>query len=69
VKINLLFRANQLGKKISKLSLWEEEYLRAIIVKGQNILNVSSTSPSPIINAMAIQVSKFTWFKIPEIRM
>jgi hypothetical protein len=41
VYITLLYLANQLGRKISKLSLTESEYFRAINVRGQ-ILQVSA---------------------------
>ena len=47
VNISLLYRATQLGKKISKLSFGEFEYFLAKTVKGQNILKINRTSPSP----------------------
>jgi hypothetical protein len=52
----LLLRASQLGKKISKLSLFESEYLLAKIVNGQNILKRSNTTPSPTTKPMEIHV-------------
>jgi hypothetical protein len=56
VNIILLFRASQFGRKISKLSLFEFEYLLARMVSGQNILKRINTIPSPITNPMAIHV-------------
>jgi len=69
VKINLLYFANQLGRKISKLSFSESEYLRAIKVNGQNILKTNKTNPSPIINPMPIQVSVLTVLVMPEYKI
>ena len=43
---NLLYFANQLGKKISKLSFEESEYFRATSVNGQMPLKISKTSHS-----------------------
>ena len=56
VKISLLCFANQLGRKISKLSFLESEYLWASKVRGQNILKTNKTHPSPMINPIPIQV-------------
>tara|TARA_R110000851_G_C12798332_1_gene537172 strand:- start:214 stop:387 length:174 start_codon:yes stop_codon:yes gene_type:complete len=56
VKINLLYFANQLGRKISKLSFSESEYFLAITVRGQNMLKTKRTMPSPTIKPMPIQV-------------
>ena len=69
VKINLLYFANQLGRKISKLSFCESEYLRAINVNGQNILKTNKTKPSPIINPIPIQVSVLTVLVMPEYKI
>jgi hypothetical protein len=44
--ISLLYFANQLGKKISKLSLVEFEYLRAITVTGHILLQMIKIRPS-----------------------
>jgi hypothetical protein len=55
VQINLLYLARQLGKKISKLSLVESEYFRALIVKGQNILKIANTIPSATTRPIHIQ--------------
>ena len=66
VKISLLCFANQLGRKISKFSFEELEYLRAINVRGQNILKITKTNPSPKISAIPIQVKVVTLFVIPE---
>ena len=55
-KTILLFLANQLGRKISKLSLLESEYFLAKMVNGQNILKRTNTIASPKTNPMAIQV-------------
>jgi hypothetical protein len=52
VKINLLCFASHWGRKISKLSFSEFEYLRASSVSGQNILKISSVMPSAITNAI-----------------
>ena len=52
--MSLLYFANQLGRKISKLSFVELEYLRAIIVSGHTFLKIISTIPSPIIRAIPI---------------
>jgi hypothetical protein len=52
VYISLLYFANQLGKKMSKFSLVESEYLRAIMVSGHCILKDSSTIPSTTISAI-----------------
>ncbi len=52
----LLYFASQFGKKISKLSFSESEYFLAINVRGQNILKMSRTSPSPITKTIPIQV-------------
>ena len=46
VYISLLYLANQLGRKMSKLSLFEEEYFRATTVTGHNPLNAIKTMPS-----------------------
>jgi len=56
VKMTLLCFASQFGRKMSKLSLSESEYLLAISVKGQNILKISKVRPSPITKAMPIHV-------------
>jgi len=69
VKINLLYFANQLGRKISKLSFSESEYLRAINVNGQNILKTNKTKPSPIINPIPIHVYVLTVLVIPEYKI
>jgi hypothetical protein len=66
VNINLLFLANQFGRKISKLSFSESEYFLAIIVSGQNILKIIRVRPSPITKAIPIQVYILTLFEIPE---
>ncbi len=62
----LLFLANQLGRNISKLSLAESEYFRANRVRGQNILKIKSTNPSPITNAIPTQVKVLIFPVIPE---
>jgi hypothetical protein len=54
IYINLLCLANQLGRKMSKLSFVESEYLRAIDVMGHDLLNISSTTPSS--NMIPIQI-------------
>jgi len=69
VKISLLYLANQLGRKISKLSFVESEYFRAQIVRGQNILKTKRTMPSIIISPIAIQVLELMSLHIPEYRM
>jgi hypothetical protein len=69
VKISLLCFANQLGRKISKLSFLESEYLRATKVRGQNILKTNNTTPSPIINPIPIQVKVLMLLVIPEYKM
>ena len=69
VKIILLYLANQLGKKISKLSLSESEYFLAIMVNGQNILKSTNVIPSAIIKPMAIQVNAFILLLIPEYKI
>jgi hypothetical protein len=68
VNIILLFFANQFGRKMSKLSFSESEYLLATRVSGQNILNVTRVSPSPITNATHIQVYVVTLLVMPEYR-
>ncbi len=68
-KYDDLYRASQLGKKISKLSLSESEYFRAKTVIGQNILKSTRTNPSPTINPMAIQVYKFIRLVMPEYKI
>lgn len=68
VNIILLFFANQFGRKMSKLSFSESEYLLATSVSGQNILNVNRVSPSPITNATHIQVYVFILLVMPEYR-
>ena len=55
--MGLLYFANQLGRKISKLSFVESEYLRAIIVSGHIFLKIINTIPSPIISAIPIQTN------------
>jgi len=65
-KISLLCLANQLGRKISKLSFLESVYLRAIKVRGQLILKTNKTIPSPIITPIPIQVNVLTLSVIPE---
>lgn len=65
VKISLLCFANQLGKKISKFSDSESEYLLANRVSGQNILKISNTNPSPNTIPIATQVHKVTLLEIP----
>jgi hypothetical protein len=65
VNMILLYLANQFGRKISKLSFSESEYFLAKIVRGQNILKISNTRPSPITNPMAIHVKVFMVFVIP----
>ena len=69
VKISLLYFANQLGRKISKLSLCESEYLRAINVNGQNILKTNKTNPSVIINPKPNQVNGMIVLVIPEYKI
>ncbi|GAB1454528.1 hypothetical protein MASR2M47_45840 [Draconibacterium sp.] len=69
VKMILLYRASQLGKKISKLALSESEYFLAMSVNGQNILKITNTSPSAIIKAMATQVVVVILLLIPEYRI
>jgi hypothetical protein len=64
-KTILLFLANQLGRKISKLSLLESEYFLAKMVNGQNILKRTNIIPSPKTNPMAIQVYIFIVLLIP----
>ena len=53
--MRVLYLANQFGRKISKLSLVEAEYLRAIIVSGHCILKISKTIPSATIKLIPIQ--------------
>jgi hypothetical protein len=55
MNIGLLYLANQLGKKISKFALVHDEYLRAILVKGQRPLKIAKTRPSPNMIATASQ--------------
>ena len=62
--MSLLYFANQLGRKISKLSFVESEYLRAIIVSGQIFLKIISTIPSPIISDIPIQTNLSILFTI-----
>jgi len=69
VKINLLLRANQFGKKISKFSFVESAYFLANTVKGQNILNKTKTIPSPTTKPMEIQVKEFILLQIPEYKI
>ncbi|SEN15858.1 hypothetical protein SAMN04488505_108220 [Chitinophaga rupis] len=56
VYIGLLYFASHTGRKISKLALAEEEYLRAITVRGHFPLNISNTIPSSNISPMHIQM-------------
>jgi hypothetical protein len=55
VYINLLYLANQLGKKMSKLSFVEFEYFRAINVMGHILLNTSKTTASTRMQPIPIQ--------------
>ena len=55
--MSLLYFANQLGRKISKLSFVESEYLQTIIVSGHIFLKIINTIPSPIISAIPIQTN------------
>jgi hypothetical protein len=55
VYINLLYLANQFGRKISKLSLVEAEYFPASNVTGQMFLKISSIIPSTRTRPMQIQ--------------
>ena len=66
VNISLLYRAIHNGRKISKLSFVESEYLRAITVNGHLPLNKRRIIPSIITENSAIQVSKLILLKIPE---
>lgn len=66
VKMSLLCFANQMGRKISKLSICESEYFLAIKVKGQNILKINKVRPSPMTSAIQIHVKRFTLLLIPE---
>ncbi|MFT5943169.1 MAG: hypothetical protein ACI8VZ_001494 [Candidatus Paceibacteria bacterium] len=66
VNITLLYLANQFGRKISKLSFLESECFLAKIVKGQYILKISNTMPSPITSPIQIQVRTFMVLVIPE---
>ncbi len=50
VYIDLLYFASQFGRYMSKFAFVESEYFRAIIVKGQKNLKVSSTIPSKMKN-------------------
>ncbi len=52
--MSLLYLAIQLGRKMSKLSFAESEYLRAINVIGQDRLKISRTAPSS--NMIPIQI-------------
>jgi hypothetical protein len=53
---------------MSKFSLSESEYLRASTVRGQNILKIKRTNPSPMTRAMEIHVYVFILLVIPEYR-
>ena len=53
--MSLLYLANQLGRKMSKLSFRESEYCRAIPVRGHLLWNAISTIPSITIANAAIQ--------------
>ena len=53
--MSLLYLAIQLGRKMSKLSFVEPEYLRAINVMGQDRLKISSTIPSSKMIPIQIQ--------------
>jgi len=65
----LLYRANQFGKKISKLYAFDCEYLLANTVNGQNMLNSTRTIPSPITTPIAIHVKELIWLLIPEYKI
>jgi hypothetical protein len=58
-----------MGRKMSKLSFSESEYFLAITVRGQNILKIRRTIPSPTINPIPIQVYLLTSLKIPEYKI
>lgn len=62
--MSLLYLASQLGRNISKFSLVDSEYLRAISVNGQNILNQASTRPSITTNPIAIHTHASILFMI-----
>jgi hypothetical protein len=55
VYICLLYFANQLGRKMSKLSFEEFEYFLASNVTGHRFLNISRTTPSSITSPIPIQ--------------
>jgi hypothetical protein len=54
--MSLLCFASQLGRKMSKLSFVESEYLWAIKVMGQDLLNINKTAPSSNIKPIQIQI-------------
>jgi len=64
--MSLLCLANQSGKKISKLSFWESEYLRASTVSGQDSLYNNKTRPSPMIKPIPTQVKRVILPVTPE---
>lgn len=61
----LLCLANQLGRKMSKLSWVESEYFLATTVKGQDHLNSINIMPSTMTIPMDIQVYTLMWLNTP----